>query len=50
MGGPVSKKIFSVFWASVWSKNKGLGPFPGSTTGIVPYITYVSESNDSPLK
>ena len=24
-GGPVSKKFFSTFWASVWSKYKG-GP------------------------
>ena len=35
-GGIVSKKIFSAFWASVWSKNKeGAGPpvpSPGSAT------------------
>ena len=27
-GGPVSKKFFSTFWASVWSKYKGGGPGP----------------------
>ena len=34
-GGAVSEKIFSAFWALVWSKNKGgrVGPSPGSTTG-----------------
>ena len=27
------KKVFSVLWASVWSKNRGGGGSPGSTTG-----------------
>ena len=38
-GGPVSEKVFSALWASVWSKKKGgtspppsPGPSPGSTT------------------
>ena len=31
-GGLVSKKIFSVLRASVCSKNKTAGPFPGSAT------------------
>ena len=30
--GAVSKTFFSALWASVWSKNKGRGPSPGSTT------------------
>ena len=27
-GAPVSKKIFSVLWASFWSKNRGVGWAP----------------------
>ena len=29
-GGPVSKKFFSTFWASVWSKYKGGGAWAPS--------------------
>ena len=38
-GTSLKKKIFSALWASVWSKNKNVGPCPGSATGIVPDIT-----------
>ena len=34
-GGPVSKKIFSVLLASVWSRNKGGGP-----SGLLPWIRH----------
>ena len=31
-GGAVSKNHFLALWASVWPKNKGGGPSPGSAT------------------
>ena len=38
--GVPSQKIFSALGTSVWFKNKGPGPSPGSATGIVPDITW----------
>ena len=35
--GPVSKKAFSALWASVWSKNKGVG---GRPPGPLPWICH----------
>ena len=34
-GGGRSPKVVSDPSAAVWSKNKGPGPFPGSSTGII---------------
>ena len=38
-GAPVSKKLFSALWASVWPKNKegGPGPSPGSATAMLSF-------------
>ena len=63
--GASAEEVRQESQASVWSKSKGPGFSPGSTTGIVPDITfrshkqtcmyssfasYGSESNDNPLK
>ena len=37
VGGTVSIKIFLALWASVWSKNKGVGP-PGLSLGSTTFV------------
>ena len=39
-GGTISKKIFPALLASVWSKNKGLGPSLGSAAACLHYFPY----------
>ena len=39
-GGGSPKKNFPALWASVWSKNKGLGPSLGSATACLHYFPY----------